>query len=309
MAITWFKLHHDLPDDIKLRRFTSQEKWAWVALLCLASKSTERGVITADNDDIADYCEFNCTQDWLYYRDKLITKGMLEFNRNGNLCVTHWQDRQYEKPSDRPESVRERVRKHRAKKKSVDETPCNALQTPCNADETPQIRLDTDPDPDQENTESNCSSSTFVQPSWTNESDEQNSVEVLEAEFVESSSKVVHLDQRKKEKFSREQFEQFWSITTLKVGKAKAKEQFFKIRGVDFETLLTAWDEQQRWHIERDGHTRYLKRPATWLNPKQRGWEDELPTTPDISPKDIKAKKVGMEWLERMQAKQSEVVS
>jgi len=144
MTYTWFKLHHDLPGDIKIRMFTPQEKWAWVALLCLASQGKDRGEIAADNDDIAGYCEFNCTQDWLYFRDKLISKGMIEFSGTGALKIVHWNDRQYGKPSDRPEAIRKRVSNHRKRKKTDSETPCNALHPSSNADVTPQIRLDTD---------------------------------------------------------------------------------------------------------------------------------------------------------------------
>jgi hypothetical protein len=146
MSITWFKLHHELPDDIKLRRFTPQEKWAWVALLCLASKGSDRGKIAADNDDIGEYCEFNCTQDWLYFRDKLIAKGMLEIDSDGNLSVLHWEERQYDRPSAKPDAVKARVAKHRAKKKAEKEVESNAGVTRGNADETIQIRLDPDPD-------------------------------------------------------------------------------------------------------------------------------------------------------------------
>lgn len=149
MSMTWFKLHHEIVDDIKIRRFSSQEKWAWIVLLCLASKSTDRGTISADNDDLADYCEFNSTQDWLYYRDKLIGKGMLEFNGSGELLISHWNDRQAKKPSDDPARIKERVAKSRAKKKSEsasqsqdDVTRYNAIQADCNADVSPQIRLD-----------------------------------------------------------------------------------------------------------------------------------------------------------------------
>lgn len=150
MSISWFKLHHELPDDIKLRRFTPQEKWAWVALLCLASRNSDRGKINADNDDIAEYCEFNCTQDWLYFRDKLIAKGMLEIDSDGNLAVLHWEDRQYEKPSARPEAVKARVAKHRAGKKAKETDKNNTPVTPSNAGVTPQIRSDqTREDPDQ----------------------------------------------------------------------------------------------------------------------------------------------------------------
>lgn len=147
MTMTWFKLHHEVIDDIKIRRFSAQEKWAWVVLLCLASKSNERGTIQADNDDLADYCEFNCTQDWLYYRDKLIAKGMLEINEFGSLTIVHWNERQAKKPSDDPARVKERVTKSRAKKKTQAAsqsqeavTTCIALQPESNATVTPQIR-------------------------------------------------------------------------------------------------------------------------------------------------------------------------
>lgn len=147
MTMTWFKLHHEIIDDIKIRRFTAQEKWAWIVLLSLASKSSDRGKVTADNEDLADYCEFNSTQDWLYYRDKLITKGMIEINATGGLTIVHWNDRQAKKPSDDPSRVKERVTRSRAKRKSEtasqsqeDVTRYKALQVECNADVSPQKR-------------------------------------------------------------------------------------------------------------------------------------------------------------------------
>jgi hypothetical protein len=140
-------LHHEIIDDIKIRRFSAQEKWAWIVLLSLASKSSDRGKITADNEDLADYCEFNSTQDWLYYRDKLITKGMIEINATGGLTIVHWNDRQAKKPSDDPSRVKERVTRSRAKRKSEaashsqeDVTRYKVLQVECNADVSPQKR-------------------------------------------------------------------------------------------------------------------------------------------------------------------------
>ncbi|MCG9891062.1 MAG: hypothetical protein MH252_08305 [Thermosynechococcaceae cyanobacterium MS004] len=160
MAITWFKLHHDVLNDIKLRRFTAQEKWAWVALLVLASQNKDRGFIAADDEDIADACEFNTTQDWLYYRDKLVAKGMIEFSPSG-LRIIHWESRQHEKLSDKPEATRERKRRQRAKHKDISEDasrdvtpqsrPSHALVTRCHAIDTdldPDQDLDPDPDPE-----------------------------------------------------------------------------------------------------------------------------------------------------------------
>jgi hypothetical protein len=116
MSMTWLKLHHDIIHDIKLRRFTPQEKWAWVIILVLASENSDRGRIEADDEDLADICEFNSTQDWLYFKDKLRAKGMIE-QVPGSLKVTNWEKRQYSSPSDKPEATRERKRKQRAKQK------------------------------------------------------------------------------------------------------------------------------------------------------------------------------------------------
>lgn len=157
MSISWLKLHHDVLSDIKLRRFSVQEKWAWVVLLVLASQSKDRGYITADDEDIADACEFNTTQDWLYYRDKLIAKGMIEFTGTG-LQVVNWESRQYVKPSDTAEATRERKRRQRAKSKDKEEVmsrdvtpmsrPCHEVSQKCHTTDK-DTDLDKDKDPDQ----------------------------------------------------------------------------------------------------------------------------------------------------------------
>jgi hypothetical protein len=148
MAITWLKLHNDLLGDIKLRRFTPQEKWAWIAILILANQSSDRGYISADDEDIADACEFNSAQDWLYYRDKLISKGMLEHSEKG-LKVLNWEARQYRFPSDRSEAAKERKRRSRANQKAVQKTDVTSGHesvTSESRDRLDQIRLDTDKD-------------------------------------------------------------------------------------------------------------------------------------------------------------------
>lgn len=146
----WFKVYHDMPDDIKLRRFKPSEKWGWVALLCLASKSKDRGIIEAEDDDISEYCEFNSTEDWFHFRNKLISKGMIELLDMGKIQILHWGDRQYKNPSGHPDKVKERVAKHRAAKKaelnpeiSNDNVTTNNLSvTTSNDNVTTQTRLD-----------------------------------------------------------------------------------------------------------------------------------------------------------------------
>jgi hypothetical protein len=154
MAMSWFRLYHDLPNDRKLRKFSHQQKWAWVVLLCLASESKIRGtILIQDEEDLADYCGFETTQDFLFFVDKLRQKEMIE-PVEGGIKIVHWEDRQYQRKSDRPEAVKARVSKHRAKKKELkskqsnpDETPCNALQTPCNSQiRSDQTQIRTDPE-------------------------------------------------------------------------------------------------------------------------------------------------------------------
>ena len=147
MAITWFKLHHDLPGHYKLRKLSPQQKWAWVTLLCLASSSKERGTVSLkDQESLADYCDFECLQDFQFFLDKLRQKGLIE-PIEGGIKICSWEERQYDKPSDRPKSVKERVAKHRAKKKAEKLEKDNVTVTPCNAKErdvTPEKRPVTD---------------------------------------------------------------------------------------------------------------------------------------------------------------------
>lgn len=250
MSYKWFKLHHDMPDDIKLRRFTIQEKWAWVTLLCLASKSSTRGIIYADDDDISDYCEFNCTQDWLYYRDKLIAKGMLEINQDGNISILHWEDRQYDKPSDRPEAVRERVARSRAKKKEEKDkreesqsnaqvTPCNALQTRSNADVTPQTRLE----------EIRL---------------DQNKEECILSNPVEPEQQAPSHE---------DLFAEFWKRYPKKKGKAKCKTRYRNLLdGGHIHSDILDYLEYDLTHEMKDREEQYIPLPYTWLN--REDWTD-----------------------------------
>ncbi|MBT9158871.1 MAG: hypothetical protein DDT26_00119 [Dehalococcoidia bacterium] len=115
----WFRLYHDLPNDRKLRRFSTEHKWAWVVLLCLASESQKRGyVLGEDAADIADYCGFECVQDYQFFLDKLRQKDMIT-PVEGGFQITNWEARQYTKPSDLPENTRHRKRKQREKQKEL----------------------------------------------------------------------------------------------------------------------------------------------------------------------------------------------
>lgn len=145
MTMTWFRLYHDLPNDRKLRRFSPQQKWAWVVILCLASENKERGQVTGEDDsDVADYCGFECVQDYLYFLDKLRQKDMIT-PIEGGFKITHWDDRQYTKPSDKPEATKIRKQRQREKEKAKKEEVSRVTQR----DECVMSRH-TDADPDSE---------------------------------------------------------------------------------------------------------------------------------------------------------------
>jgi hypothetical protein len=115
----WFRLYHDLPNDRKLKRFSTEQKWAWVVLLCVASESSQRGLIhDEDEEDLADHCGFESKQDFQYFLDKLRQKGMIE-HIEGGIKITHWDERQYSKPSDLPEATKQRKRKQREKERVI----------------------------------------------------------------------------------------------------------------------------------------------------------------------------------------------
>jgi hypothetical protein len=147
MSYSWFKVHHDILIDTRMRKFTAGEKWAWIVLLALASLNQEgRGSVQADDEDLADQCEFGSVKDWQYFKDKLKAKGMIDITPSG-LSIVGWDRIQGRKPSQEPEATRERKQKERERKSGsqsapeqrdlVDVTRMSHPVTRCHADVTP----------------------------------------------------------------------------------------------------------------------------------------------------------------------------
>jgi hypothetical protein len=133
--MNWYRTHHGMWSDPKLalvaRRAGSSLPMAiavWSALLDCASQARQRGNIDGfDAESVA--FAFGCeTAEIEAILSSMAAKGMVEDGR-----IARWEDRQYDKPSDAPAAVAERVARHRAAKKADAETPCNAPVTPCNA--------------------------------------------------------------------------------------------------------------------------------------------------------------------------------
>jgi hypothetical protein len=128
--MNWFKFHHDALNDPKVQRLPGDLFKAWVNLLCLASQQPARGSLPPVED-----CAFALRLDVLAMADlanQLANAGLLE-QEPGGYSIHNWNGRQYDKPSDAPERVSERVRKHRERKSNADVTP---MKRPGNATDT-----------------------------------------------------------------------------------------------------------------------------------------------------------------------------
>lgn len=117
----WVRLYTEITHDRKLRRLPATERWLWVTMLCLASKSPVPGTLLLSKDvpvtvdDLADAAAIP--------RDD-VASGIENFKRqkmleedSGVYRLINWDKRQF--VSD---SSTERVRKHRGKRGQDDET-------------------------------------------------------------------------------------------------------------------------------------------------------------------------------------------
>lgn len=136
--LPWFRLYSEARNDAKLRTLADDEHRVWFGLLCLAAECDDRGTIPMDGFVLA--VEVANGDEELLDRavDKLTRLRVLDRGEDGRLFFLRFRDRQYDKPSDQPERVAERVRKHRIAKATPQERPSDTR----NADVTPRNALE-----------------------------------------------------------------------------------------------------------------------------------------------------------------------
>jgi hypothetical protein len=150
----WLKLYTEIRTDPKMQALSDAEFRAWINLMCLAAESKVRGEICIDQE--IPYPE-DALAKAIHVTRATLKKYLIKFSRlrmieirNEIVVLMNFQARQYNKPSDKPEAVAERVRRHRAAKTREDsadnETP---LKRQCNAGDL-ELDLDRDIDQDQE---------------------------------------------------------------------------------------------------------------------------------------------------------------
>jgi hypothetical protein len=140
--VNWIKLFYEARSDIKLKKLTSDQFRVWFNLLLFAAEQEDRGLIVADDFYLLALEVSDENEDLLRETLALLLKlKMISWSDQEGVHIVeflHFEERQYEKPSDKPESVRERVRRHREAKKASsqsDVTPMKRDVTPCNATE------------------------------------------------------------------------------------------------------------------------------------------------------------------------------
>lgn len=111
----WVRLYTEIINDRKLRRLPADQRWLWIAVLCIARRSPNPGYLLLSDGvpvterDLADEAEISKKSVKLGI--KSFIEQMMLHEENGIFVVSHWEERQ---PAN--DDVKQRVRRHRQKK-------------------------------------------------------------------------------------------------------------------------------------------------------------------------------------------------
>lgn len=137
----WFRLYHRIIDDPEICMMSDSDQLYWIKLLCLASESKIRGVITLGPDQIA--WRLRATEESIkHVLDKLRAKGLIDHTKKG-IKISNWDKLQF--ASDDPNL---RSRKHRKKCNVASNNDATLQATPPDTDTDTDPYSDPDPDPD-----------------------------------------------------------------------------------------------------------------------------------------------------------------
>lgn len=145
----WFRMYSEARNDAKLRALPDDQFRVWFNLLCFASEQgDERGVLGGYDIDLLAIEVANGDTDLLEATlDRIVKLRIISIDGEA-IRFLNFKKRQYDKPSDTPERVAERVRRHRERQSNAEETPDEQEETPSEHDVTPCN--DTDKERDRE---------------------------------------------------------------------------------------------------------------------------------------------------------------
>jgi hypothetical protein len=151
----WLRLYSEARTDNKLRTLTDAQHRVWFNLLCYAGEQPKRGVIQErESFMLAIECASGDEDLLIETLGILHRLRIIEHLEDGAIHFTAWDDRQYDKPSDRPEATAERKRRSREKAEghapssnkedvSRDVTPGHTTEQIQNRTDTEQSRAET----------------------------------------------------------------------------------------------------------------------------------------------------------------------
>jgi len=119
--LPWFRVYTEIVDDPKMARLSGDQFRDWIFLLALARESEEPGVIMMSPEDAA----WRLRRPPDEFKESLSLFERLEMItlEDGRIVVSKFLERQYDKPSDRPDEVRRRVARHRKRQSNAAATP------------------------------------------------------------------------------------------------------------------------------------------------------------------------------------------
>lgn len=109
----WLRLYSEARTDNKLRALSDAQHRVWFNLLCYAGEQPRRGIIESDAFMLSIECAGG-DEELLNATLTLLARLRIVAVEDGAVRFLAWDDRQYDKPSDRPEETAERKRKSRA---------------------------------------------------------------------------------------------------------------------------------------------------------------------------------------------------
>ena len=247
----WFRFYHDAIDDPKVQRLPGDLFKFWVNMLCLASRSSERGVVKLDLPEIAFAMRLDDDEAEAMIGE-LCRRNLLEEFTEG-YAIHNWDSRQF-----KSDSSAERVAKHRR----------NAAET---ADESPaedDVTADVTLHPDSGN------DGVTPKPSVNTDSDTETD--------TEERQNVKGANAPRRATYPAD-FEEFWAaFPTGKGNKKKSHDQWKRIKpdsALRDEILvsLESWKACGQWQRG------YITHAERWL--RDRFWENTPPQ--DDPPKNI----------------------
>lgn len=131
----WFRFYHDAIDDPKVQRLPGDLFKFWVNVLCLASRSDERGVVKLELGEIAFALRLS-DEATEAMASELVARNLLEETTSG-LQIHNWDSRQF-----RSDNVTERVMKHRSKAESVPDDVSETLDETLHETLKPSVNTD-----------------------------------------------------------------------------------------------------------------------------------------------------------------------